>query len=50
VRTLLLALVLALLAGCASQGGRLVSAGHTQRVFDVQFDTTLDWARVRGPR
>ena len=49
LRWLLLAALLALLAGCAS-GGRLVKASEGVRVFDLQFDTDLDWARTRLTR
>jgi hypothetical protein len=44
-----LACLLVLLAACASPGGRLQSAGRAT-AFDMQMDTTLDWARIRGPR
>ncbi|MEO8161079.1 MAG: hypothetical protein ABI588_06650 [Arenimonas sp.] len=50
LRTVLVALVLTLLAGCASGGGRLVSAADGVRVFDLRFDTPMDWARTRYPR
>lgn len=50
LRSALLALSLALLAACASGGGRLVSAAEGVRVFDLQFDTSMDWARIRQPR
>lgn len=46
---LLCAALLALVA-CASQGGRLVNAGAGIRVFDLQVDTSMDWARIRMPR
>jgi len=49
LRLPLLAAVLVLLAGCASSG-KLVSAAEGVRVFDLQFDTSLDWARAREPR
>lgn len=45
-----LASMLLVLAACASQGGRLVTAGTGVRVFELQFDTTLDWARIKLPR
>ena len=48
-RFLLLALLATFLAGCAS-GGRLVSAAQGVRVFDLEFDTSLDWARTRDTR
>lgn len=48
---LLLLLGLALLgSGCASQGGRLVSAGTGVRVFDIELDTELDWSKRRVAR
>ena len=50
IRCLLLAALLALLAGCASGGGRLVRASEGVRVFDLRFDTGMDWARTRLPR
>lgn len=46
--TLLAAMIL--LASCASQGGRLITAGSGVRVFDMQVDTSLDWARMKLPR
>ena len=49
VKFLLLGGLVALLAGCASSG-RLVTAAEGVRVFDLQFDTGLDWARSRQPR
>ena len=49
LQVLLLALLLALLAACASSG-KLVSAAEGVRVFDLQFDTSLDWARTRESR
>jgi hypothetical protein len=49
LRLLLLAALLALLAGCAG-GGRLVKAQEGVRVFDLAFDTDLDWARTRLSR
>lgn len=49
-RPLLLALVLLLLAACASSpGGRLQSAGEVQ-AFDLRLQSELDWARIRAPR
>jgi hypothetical protein len=51
-RRLRLAIVLAfvvLLAACAAGGGRLQEAGDAD-LFDMQLDTQLDWARIRGPR
>jgi hypothetical protein len=50
LRPLLLALGIALLAACASGGGRLVKAQEGVRVFDLQFDTSMDWARTRLQR
>lgn len=38
------------LSSCASQGGRLITAASGIRVFDMQVDTSLDWARVKLPR
>jgi hypothetical protein len=49
LQILLLAFLIAGLAGCAS-GGKLVTAAEGVRVFDLQFDTGLDWARTRQPR
>ena len=49
LRIALLALLALLLAACAS-GGRLVSAADGVRVFDLQFDTSMDWARMRASR
>lgn len=50
MRWLCAAFLLTLLAACAGGGGRLVTAGSGIRVFDMQVDTTLDWARLRLPR
>ena len=50
LRPALLTLLLVLLTACASGGGRLVTAAAGVRVFDLQFDTSMDWARVRLPR
>jgi hypothetical protein len=50
LRAALLAMLVALLAACASGGGRLVRAAEGVRVFDLQFDTSMDWARTRLPR
>jgi hypothetical protein len=50
LRWLCAAFLLGLLAACASGGGRLVTAGSGIRMFDMQVDTTLDWARLRLPR
>jgi len=49
LRFLLLGAALALLAGCAS-GGRLVKASEGVRVFDLAFDTNLDWSRTSVSR
>lgn len=43
-RSLLLAMLVALLASCAN-GSQLVKAAQGVRVFDVAFDTHLDWSR-----
>ena len=50
LRFALLALLVVLLAACASGGGRLVRAQEGVRVFDLQFDTSMDWARTRLQR
>jgi len=47
LRTLSLLLVL-MLAGCA--GNQLLKANTGIQVFDMQLDTSLDWARVKRPR
>lgn len=49
-RIALFASLLVLLSACASGGGRLVAAAQGVRVFDLQFDTSMDWARTRIPR
>ena len=46
LKWLLPAMLVVLLAGCAG-GGRLVKASAGVRVFDLAFDTDLDWARMR---
>ena len=47
LRTMSLLLVL-MLAGCA--GNQLLKANTGIQVFDMQLDTSLDWARVKRPR
>ena len=49
LRLLLVAALLVLLSACAS-GGRLVTAQEGVRVFDLSFDTSMDWARTRLSR
>jgi hypothetical protein len=49
IRYALLAAMFVLVAACAG-GGRLVKAGAGVRVFDLAFDTDLDWARNRWSR
>jgi uncharacterized protein YceK len=49
LRWVLLCIVLVLLSGCAS-GGRLVKASEGVRVFDLAFDTNLDWSRTTMSR
>lgn len=46
---LLPCLLLLLLVSCATPGGKLQKAGATT-TFDMQIDTELDWARIKGPR
>ena len=48
-RWLLLGALLVLLSACAS-GGKLVVAQEGVRVFDLAFDTNMDWARTRLSR
>lgn len=50
LRHALLACALLALAACSGTGTRLVTAGDGVRVFDMQMDTSLDWARVRAAR
>jgi hypothetical protein len=50
MRLALLAVLAVLLASCAGGGGTLVHAAPGVRVFDLQFDTSLDWARTRVSR
>jgi hypothetical protein len=49
LRWLLLGALLVLLSACAS-GGRLVTAQEGVRVFDLSFDTGMDWTRERLSR
>jgi hypothetical protein len=49
IRYAVLATMFVLLAACAG-GGRLVKAGTGQHVFDLAFDTDLDWSRTRWSR
>lgn len=49
-RSALLAAIIILIAACAGQGGRLVRAAAGIRVFDMQVDTSLDWARIKMSR
>ena len=44
---MLVAIVL-MLAGCASAGGVLQTAGHVD-VYDMQLDTDLSWTRIKDP-
>lgn len=44
------ACALLVLAACSGTGTRLVAAGDGVRVFDMQMDTSLDWARMRSAR
>jgi len=46
----LLAAIVVLVSSCAGAGGRLVEAGSGVRVFDLQLDTSLDWARIKRSR
>lgn len=48
-RLISIALLCLLMVACASPGGRLQTAGAAQ-VFDLQFASSLDWARLRGSR
>ena len=50
LRALLAALLTVGLAACASPGGRLVHAAEGIRVFDLEIDSSLDWARLHGTR
>lgn len=49
LRLTLTALLAALLLAACATGGRLQSAGRTQ-VLGMELETTLDWARYKGPR
>lgn len=49
-RNAICACALLVLAACAGTGTRLVAAGDGIRVFDLQMDTSLDWARTKAPR
>ncbi|MFT3807315.1 hypothetical protein [Arenimonas sp.] len=44
------ACLLLVLVACSGTGTRLVPAGDGVRAFDMQMDTSLDWARERAPR
>jgi hypothetical protein len=44
-----IALLLTLI-GCVSAGGKLVKAGSTVPVFDMEMQTSLDWAKQRWGR
>jgi len=43
-------LVILLSAACASTSGKLIKANTSARVFDMEFDTSLDWAKDRFGR
>jgi len=47
---ILLLIGLLVLSSCTSTGGRLVSAGTTNKVFDMQIETSLDWSKQRFGR
>jgi len=49
LRWLLAAALIVLLGACAG-GGQLVKAHEGVRVFDLSFDTNMDWARTRLSR
>jgi len=49
MKAIVLAALVVLLAACAS-GSQLVKASQGVRVFDVAFDTNLDWSRERYSR
>jgi len=49
LRLVLLASALVLLGGCR-EGSTLVHAASGVRAFDLEFDTSMDWARTRVPR
>jgi hypothetical protein len=48
-RAVAVALVIAL-AGCVSAGGKLIAAGTKQPVFDMEIETSIDWAKQRYGR
>jgi len=48
LRAFFASLLLLVLAGCA--GNRLLKANTSIEVFDLQIDTSLDWARTKRPR
>lgn len=49
LRNLAAAALLAVLAACASPGGKLQQSGNAD-VFDMKVDTSLDWSRIRLSR
>ena len=42
-------LLLTILAGCASSGGKLQKAGETT-TFDMRIETSMDWSRIKSAR
>ncbi|WP_297799350.1 hypothetical protein [Arenimonas sp. GDDSR-1] len=50
MRYLLLAAAVALLAACASSGGRLQKAGTAADVYGMAIHTDLNWSRIKLPR
>ena len=39
-----------LLISCVSQGGRLITASQGIQIYDMQVDSSLDWARIKYVR
>lgn len=44
------ALLVLVLTACVSAGGKLIKAGTTVPVFDMEIQTSLDWAKKRWGR
>jgi hypothetical protein len=45
-----MAALILIISACASPGGALLKAGTSNKVFDMQLDSDMNWARVKGSR
>jgi hypothetical protein len=45
-----MAALILLVTACAGPGGALLKAGSSNKVFDMQLDSDMNWSRIKGPR